>query len=294
MPLLSLAFLGDIVGPPGLKAFAHAAKSLRDSRRADLIVVNAENHKNGSGLSPDGYREVRRAGADAITLGDHVYKDRKIADILEDPTKPAARPANLSIHSRGKTRTRVHPVWHESPTGTVSPSHAPAAALAGVPPIYVVTVLGRIFMSLPANDPFEAIDRECAAIAAEHDDALVIVEVHAEATSEKIAMAWHCHEHHPGRVVAVVGTHTHVQTADARIIDHRLAAMTDLGMCGGHRGVIGRKVPQVLAMMTRQDPHMYEVADEEPLACGCVIGIDTDERRATRIEPVRLDPTTSR
>lgn len=289
MPTFTTAFFGDVVGASGQSAFAAGVKRLREAQRADVVVVNGENHKAGSGLTPEGYKELRRAGADAITLGDHCFKDRRIVEVLDDPTKPAARPMNLSWRTMGKGFTLLTP--ESTASGAHEPNQSPRRALpAGSPPLVIVTVLGRLFMPMPANDPFEAVDRLCERLEAEHPDALVIVEVHAEATSEKIAMAWHCHERHPGRVVAVVGTHTHVQTADARIIDQRLAAITDLGMCGGHRGVIGRKVEPVLEGMTRQNPLKYDVADEEPLACGVLIRLDTDQRRAVAIEAFRLAP----
>lgn len=270
--MIRVAMFGDIVGVPGMRAFAHAAALLRSSGRADLVMVNAENSRAGSGLSPDGYKELRRAGADAITLGDHCFKDRKIFDSLDDPAKPVARPANLARGARGKTRI----LWRRD---------AATIGLEGAPPIAFITVLGRLFMPLPSNDPFEAVDREIGVLIAEADDTLVVIEVHAEATSEKQAMAWHCLRAWPGRVIAVVGTHTHVPTADARIIDGKLAAMTDLGMCGGFRGVIGRKIAPVLEVMTRQNPMAYEVSDEDVRATGVIVTIDPAKRRAASIVP---------
>lgn len=270
---LKVAFFGDVVGAPGMRAFAHGARVLRDAGRADVVIVNGENAKNGSGLSPEGCKELRRAGADAITLGDHCFKDRKICDDLDDPIKPIARPANLSSGARGKRVSRVM---------------MNAEQMERFPALHVVTVLGRLFMPLPANDPFEAVDREISALAEADPRSLVIVEVHAEATSEKQAMVWHCAKKWAGKVVVVVGTHTHVQTADARIVDGVLAAISDLGMCGGHRGVIGRKIGPVLEMMTNQNPFPYEVADEDVKATGVVIDIDTQARRAESIELVSI------
>lgn len=272
MAKLSVAFLGDVVGEPGIRAFAHAAEALRRDRRADLIFVNGENARNGSGLSPENYKALRRAGADAITLGDHCYKDARISEVLEDPEKPVCRPANLSPFARGKTRLLIT-----------------TEALPEAPPIALVTVLGRLFMPLPADDPFAAVDREMNVLTAEHPHALAIVEVHAETTSEKIAMSWHCAAQWRQTVVAVVGTHTHVQTADARLVEGRLGAMTDLGMCGGRRGVIGREIEPVLSFMTRQTPAFFAVASSDPAASGVVIHIDCDERRCERMEPVLIE-----
>lgn len=291
MPAFSIAFFGDVVGQPGVRAFSSACCDIRQNGRADLIIVNGENSRNnGSGITPETYKDLRRAGADAITLGDHCFKDKRIADLLDDPHKPVARPANLSASARGKKWSRVAP--------PLSPSVEPAALGGGsaawmkpwaegrLPPVYVVTVLGRLFMPIPSDDPFAAVDREAAAIAAEAPDALIVVEIHAEATSEKQAMAWHCLRRWPQRVVAVVGTHTHVQTADARLLEGTIAAISDLGMCGGHRGVIGRKVAAVLEVMTTQNHAAYDVADEELAATGVIIRVDSETRRAIAADPV--------
>jgi metallophosphoesterase (TIGR00282 family) len=272
MSEIAIAFLGDVVGAVGRRAVAHASKVLRETRGVGLVIVNGENARNGSGLTPDNYRELRKAGADAVTLGDHCYKDRGIVPVLEDANQPIARPANLAPTAPGKRVTRL-----------VAPG-------AEGPPIYALTVLGRLFMPLMSDNPFGAIDRELAALP--EQNALVIVEIHAEATSEKQAMAWHCLDKWTGldrpRVVAVVGTHTHVQTADARILDHSLAAMTDLGMCGPHRSVIGRDISATLAAMASQMPSALDVASGENRACGAVIRVDPVNRRAVSIEAVNL------
>lgn len=277
MPELRIAFLGDVVGSPGRRAVAHAWPKLRDLHGVHALIVNGENARNGSGCSADNYRELRRAGADAVTLGDHVYKDRAIAEMLEDPMHPIARPANLSLSAPGKRITQLD----------LSDKLAPELRRR---PIYVLTVLGRLYMPLLANSPFEAVDRELSAIP--EKDAMVIVEIHAEATSEKQALAWHCLERWSTdsvpKVVAVVGTHTHVQTADARILEHRLAAMTDLGMSGPHRSVIGRDVNATLNAMVKQGPAALDVADGDIRACGALLRLDLDHRRAAGIEPINI------
>lgn len=271
MPVIPVAFFGDVVGAPGRAAFAHAAKLLRAKHGGLRVVVNAENSKNGSGLHPEGYRELRAAGADAVTLGDHCFKDTRIAPYLDDPNEPVARPANLAAGARGRTSSVM----------ALAPE-------PGTPKLHVVTVLGRLFMSLPANDPFATVDQMVAAIAAEDDSAVVLVEIHAEASSEKIAMAWHCLRRWPRRVVAVVGTHTHVQTADARLLNQTLAAITDAGFCGGHAGVIGRTAESVVHIMTMQNPVSMDVCQEGVQADGCVIGVNTESRAAAWIEPFQI------
>jgi 2',3'-cyclic-nucleotide 2'-phosphodiesterase len=285
---LRIAFLGDVVGAAGRRAMAHAWPKLRDLHGVHALIVNGENARNGSGCSPDNYRELRRAGADAVTLGDHVFKDRAILEMLEDPRQPIARPANLSSGAPGKRMSEV-----ELPEK--------AAGLGGaenkkMPPVYVLTVLGRLFMPLMSNSPFECVDREMELLAAgEHANAMVIVEIHAEATSEKQAMAWHCLEQWSGRdgkagprVVGVVGTHTHCQTNDARVLEHSVAAITDLGMCGPHRSVIGRDVRATLSTMARQMPASLDVADGDNRACGVILRIDAEHRRAIGIEIVNI------
>lgn len=285
MSELTIAFLGDCVGSLGRTAVAAAVRELRSSGRPCLIIANGENSRNGSGISPDNYRELRRAGGpppgpphacavDAITLGDHCFKDRAIVPFLNDPDEPIARPANLSARAPGK---RVIRLKNPATGGTSSP-------------VYVVTVLGRIFMPMPADSPFDAVDRELAAIP--EPDAMVLVEVHAETTSEKQAMAWHCVERWSSparaRVVAVVGTHTHVRTADARILEHAVAAITDAGMCGPHNGVIGRDARATLEAMTTQSPTALEVACGDARAQGVRIRIDSAMRSPLSIDPIDL------
>jgi metallophosphoesterase (TIGR00282 family) len=276
MPL-TLAFLGDIVGSAGRTAAVAAARHLREKRGAALVIANGENARNGTGLSPDNLRELRKGagpggwgGIDALTLGDHWAKERQILPFLDDPEQPVLRPANLSPAAPGKHIIRLAP--------------------PDSPPLYILTVLGRLFMPLPADSPFAAIDRELAAIP--EKDAIVLVEIHAEATSEKQAVAWHCLRNWTAdsapRVVAVLGTHTHVPTADARLLDHVLAAQTDVGMCGPMRSVIGRDITATLDAMVRQMPAPLEVASEDVRAQGAIIRIDTRYRRAEAIEPFDL------
>lgn len=278
MSELAIGFLGDVVGIPGRRAVAHAAPILRERHGCGLVIANGENARHGSGITPDNYKELRRAGVDGVTLGDHCFKERAILGMLGDAGEPICRPANLAAGAPGKRLIRLAP---PSPHG----------------PLYVLTVLGRLFMSIPADNPFACIDRELAAI--KEPGAMVIVEMHAEATSEKSAMAWHCLERWSGtdrsaadrsvaRVVAVLGTHTHVQTADARVIDRRLAAMTDVGMCGPHRSVIGRSISAVLEAMVNQAPAPLDVASDDVRAQGCVVTIDTAERLAVGIVAIDL------
>jgi 2',3'-cyclic-nucleotide 2'-phosphodiesterase len=278
VPEVVVAFLGDVVGNVGRRAVAHAIPVLRETKNVSVFIVNGENSRQGAGITADNVRELIRSGVHAITLGDHVYKDRAVIPVLADPLEPIARPANLALAAPGKRIIRLDLV---APAGKTTSDGTP---------LYIITVLGRIFMPIPSDNPFSVVDREIAAIP--EKNALVIVEVHAETTSEKQAMAWHCLQrwtsNQSPRVVAVVGTHTHVQTADARIIDHCLAAITDLGMCGPHRGVIGRSAEATVKAMSEQCPVPLDVASDDLRACGVVIRLDPISRRAVAIEAVSI------
>lgn len=266
MSELTIAFFGDVVGAPGRDAFAGAARWAREQRGAHLVIVNGENAKHGSGLSSENLRELLQAGADAVTLGDHCFRERSVRPSLEDEDAPVAIPANLPVAAPGRRRILL-------------------PGDASRPPVGVVTVLGRLYMKLAADDPFAAVDREVGALP---DGALAVVEVHSETTSEKQAMAHHCARRWASRVVAVVGTHTHVQTSDARLVEHRLAAITDVGMCGGHAGVIGRRADDALRFMITQSPTVLEVESGDNRADGVLIRIDADEGRALAIQAVSL------
>jgi calcineurin-like phosphoesterase len=282
MAELSVAFLGDVVGSVGRRAVAQAVPILRERHGVRVVVVNGENSRQGSGITPEHVRELKAAGVHALTLGDHCYKDRAIIPMLEDPEWPIARPANLSARAPGKRMIRVE--------------------VPGFGNLYVVTVLGRIYMPMASDSPFDAVDREVGAI---RDDqgGLVLVEVHGEVTSEKQAMVWHCLEQWgPGSVeqrrtagrptggvvVGVVGSHTHVQTADGRMVDYQVAAITDLGMCGPYRGVIGRSTEATLRAMVQQVPAPLDVANDDPRVTGVVLRLDPVGRRAVGIEAVNI------
>lgn len=258
----SIAFFGDCVGQPGKRALGQAIPAVRSQFAPGRIIVNGENIKNGSGITPELYRALRQLGADAVTLGDHAFRDNKISTLLADPGEPISRPANLSMKAPGKRWIRI------------------PANSAGERDLFVITVLGRVFMSLHADDPFATVDSVLASLP--EANPLVIVEAHMEATSEKAALAHHL----DGRVAAVIGTHTHVPTADARILPGGTAFITDVGMCGPYASIIGREIKGVLRAMTTGVHTNFEMGEGNERACGCFVEVDAQTGRAVRIERI--------
>lgn len=276
---MRIAFFGDVVGAPGMRALAHAAGVLREQHGVGRLLANVENAANGSGLTPDLYQKCKRAGIDAMTLGDHAFKKAQIVGTLEREPD-LIRPVNLpdAAAGRGMLRLPLDPTDESGPGLTV------------------ISVMGRLFMTqLPMDEPFAAIDRALAGVG-ERD--VVVVEVHAEATSEKIALGWHLN----GRVAAVVGTHTHVPTADARLLpmpgrdaslpgEGRLgvgtagtAYITDLGMTGPKDSVLGRRADRVVKHMSTAMHAAFDVADGRPTAMGVLLEVDPGKRLCTAIE----------
>jgi hypothetical protein len=260
MGTLSIAFLGDIFASPGRRVVEQQLPRMREDHNPDLVIANAENAARGLGLSPDLYRKLRGFGIDAITLGDHVFREAKIAEVLEQPDEPISRPANLPAGAVGREFVRLAP----------SAGHHKS--------VFVITVLGRIFMNLPSDDPFATVDRLLHALP--ERDPIVIVEAHMEATSEKAALAHHL----DGRVAAVLGTHTHVPTADARLLPAGTAFISDVGMCGPYNSVIGREKQSVLRHMTTAMYAPFGIGAGDERMCGALIRIDERSGRALRID----------
>ena len=256
-----MAFLGDLNGAPGRRVLETWLDRLREEHRPDLIVANAENLRNGSGLSPDLYRAIIDSGVDGVTLGDHVYRDRRVVPILEDPATPISRPANLSSHAPGKRSFRL-----------------PLPAETGGGELLVFSLLGRVSMSLPANDPFEAAD-----LLLERNPGVAgtLVDLHMEATAEKAAVAFHL----DGRISAALGTHTHVPTADARILRGGAAFQTDVGMCGPFDSIIGRDPEPVLRHMRTSVHTPYAMGDGDNRLCGALVEFRPGTGRASSITP---------
>ena len=261
---INLLCIGDIVGRPGRRILADRLKSVVAELGVDCVIANAENAAGGSGLTPQIYEKLLRYGVNLITLGDHTYRKRDITPTLENAGN-IVRPANLSEQASGR---RV---------ATFTTSKGPTVG--------VVSLIGRIFMK-PADCPYNAIDRILPQLAQEAE--IIAVDVHAEATSEKIAMGWHL----DGRASLCFGTHTHVATADERILPQGTAYITDVGMTGAHHSVLGRKVENVLKSFRTQMPFPFEIATDDVRMNAILVMIDSHTKKAERIERIRIDAET--
>jgi hypothetical protein len=256
---VKLLFFGDVVGKPGRTALRLRAHELAASEGVDLVVANCENSSGGMGVDPGTARELFAAGAHVLTSGNHVWQKREIYPLL-DSSDRLLRPANFAPGVPGRG-------W-----GVYSTER-------GVP-VAVVNLIGRVFMA-PADCPFRAADEILRKIG---DRAKVIlVDMHAEATSEKNAMGRYL----DGRVSAVVGSHTHVQTADEMVLPGGTAYITDTGMCGPLASVIGMRTDQVLKRFLDQMPVRYEVGEGPPLLQAVVVDVDEATGKARGIRRVR-------
>jgi metallophosphoesterase (TIGR00282 family) len=252
--------VGDIVAKAGRQALAGGLPVLLKAHAIDVVIANGENAAGGSGITPSLFDELRALGVDCVTLGDHVYRKKEVVPLLAASDR-ILRPANLPDEAVGRGWTVL-----ESQSGF---------------PFAVISLLGRTFMK-PAACPFHAVDRILAEIG---DRAkLVFVDFHAEATSDKIAMGWHL----DGRVTALCGTHTHVQTADERVLPKGTAYITDLGMTGPHEGVLGRKKEKVLSALITGMPTYFDVATGDLRLQGALVTADTQTGLAAAIERVSV------
>lgn len=265
MGTLSVLFFGDVVGRPGRDGLAYAVPILQEKYKADFIVVNGENSSAGSGLTPATYTKIMSCGANVITTGDHIFRNREYPLIIHEA--PVLRPANYPKSADGKG-------WGLYTTKT------------GVR-VVVMNLMGRVFME-PLRCPFELADEIVQT--ASQQTKIILVDIHAEATSEKIALGWHL----DGKVSAIVGTHTHVQTADERVLPGGTAYISDLGMTGPYDSVLGRDKTAVLKKLRTAMPARFEVAEHDIRACGVAVKIDESTGKALSIErfQVAMEPRT--
>jgi metallophosphoesterase (TIGR00282 family) len=258
---MRILFLGDIVGPPGVEFIKTALPGLRLREGIDCVVANAENASGGSGITPRTYRQLRQAGIDLMTLGDHIYKKLEVVEVLSNDDR-VCKPANYPAEAPGRTFVSM-----QLPSGVT---------------IATLCLLGRTYMR-PVDCPFKAADTVLAQL--ESRTKLIIVDVHAEATADKYLLAHHL----KGRVSAVIGTHTHVQTADEQILAGGTAFLCDAGMCGPYDSILGRRIDRVLSTTTTFVPTSFDVATADPRLAGAIIDVDEMTGQATGIRRVMLD-----
>jgi len=257
---VKLLIAGDVVGKAGRSILRDGLAHLRSKEDYDLIVVNVENAAAGFGITPDIANKFFHAGADVLTTGNHVWDKREILDYIDKEPR-LLRPLNYPAACPG--------------AGSFVATTASGLNVA------VVNIQGRVFMPL-IDCPFQAIDRELETLA--HETNLVLVDMHGEATSEKMAMAWYL----DGRVSALVGTHTHVPTADERVMPKGTAFVTDLGMCGSYDSVIGIEPHTSLPRFLTAMPTKFEPAKSNPWMCGVTVDVDESTGLATGIERFKI------
>lgn len=262
--MLRILFLGDIVGEPGRKAVIGNLARLKQERDIDFIIVNGENSAGGRGITPKISIDLLRAGAAVITTGDHIWDQAEIIPYLD--TEPRVlRPVNYPAGTPGQGSVVL-----ETKKGKVG----------------VINLQGQTFMKQNLDNPFQAVEAEVEQLLKE--TRVIFVDFHAEATSEKVAMGWFL----DGRVSAVVGTHTHVQTSDERILPGGTAFLCDGGMCGPDDSVIGSQVEAVLKRFTTSMPTKFLVAKSPVTLQGVLVDIDETTGLAEAIERVR-EPVTN-
>ena len=258
---MKLLFLGDIVGRPGRDLIRRHVRALAAHHGADLVIANGENAAGGAGITRENMLEIMTSGVDVITTGNHVWDKRETLEFIVNEPK-LLRPANY-------------------PEGTPGAGSCVVTAKNGMK-VGVINVMGRVFLHA-IDDPFRAAEREIAKVRGEGAQ-VIFVDMHAETTSEKIALSYYL----DGMVTAVIGTHTHVQTADERILPNGTACLTDVGMTGPHDGVIGIEKDAIIARFVSGLPARFETASGDPKMHGVIITIDDATARAIGIERLSL------
>jgi 2',3'-cyclic-nucleotide 2'-phosphodiesterase len=257
---VNIVFIGDVVGKPGRRILAQTLPALRREVGADLVIANGENSAGGFGITPDTLDDLLAAGVDVVTGGNHTWQAREIYTLL-DSSPRILRPANYPPGAPGRG------------SGVFRSSGPTPGAVA------VLNLEGRVFMQ-PLESPFEVAREEAERL--RRDAAVIIVDMHAEATSEKIALGWYL----DGRVSAVIGTHTHVQTADERILPEGTAFISDAGMTGPRDSIIGMGRDEVLQRFLTLLPVRFDVAPGPSQLNGVVVEVDERTGRARRIQRV--------
>lgn len=257
---MKVLFLGDIVGRCGIDAAFENVPDIREKYGIDFCIANCENSAGGFGVTREVLYDLQRAGVDAFTGGNHIFSKKEHLSVFEDASFDIARPYNLPISSPGK--------------GYV-------ICRAGNVKIGIINLLGNLFMDNGADNAFKAADAAVKEVSDRAD--IIIVDFHAEATSEKKALGYFL----DGKVSAVFGTHTHIQTADEEILPLGTAYITDVGMCGAKNSVLGAKIAPAVARFVEGGRGRYEGADGERVFCGIIADFD-ESGKAIKAERVKL------
>lgn len=258
---MRLLFIGDIMGRPGRRAIRELVPQLKAEFKPDLVIANGENMASGAGITTSTYHEILDAGVDFMTSGDHIWDKEEIYSILETKAEKLIRPANYPAKNPGRGYEDI---------------------LVGKDRIRIVNLQGNVFMRADLEQPFYAIDR---ILEEGNCPKAVFIDFHAEATSEKIAFSHYV----DGRVSAVVGTHTHVQTNDARILAGGTAALTDAGMTGPRDGVIGEEKSVIIDHYLTQMPWRHEIAAGAVQLSAVLIDLDPTTGKAEHIELIKRE-----
>jgi metallophosphoesterase (TIGR00282 family) len=263
---MNILCIGDIVGRPGREAVAFALPRIKKEHGIDLVIANAENASGGSGLIPKNADEIFGMGVDVITMGDHVWDKPEIFAYLQEHQGRIIRPANFPEGSPGAGWTVV-------------------TAANGIK-VGVINLLGRTFMRYNVLCPFLTLDAIVAKL--KEQAAVIIVDMHAETTSEKVAMG----HFSDGKVSLVFGTHTHIQTADEKILPHGTAYITDLGMTGPYDSVIGQDKQKIITRFMTSMPNKFEVAQSPGTVHGVIIKADPSTGKAQGITRLQMAHST--
>ncbi|MBI4971223.1 MAG: TIGR00282 family metallophosphoesterase [Candidatus Omnitrophica bacterium] len=257
MSTLRVLIVGDIVGKPGREVCLKLIPELRRDKDIQFVIANGENIAGGSSITPDTIKDLFKASSDVITLGDHTFRKKESVEVLQKDAR-VIRPANYPAGTPGVGFNIIK-------------SH-------GVQ-IGIINLLGRVFME-PMDCPFQTVRNILSEI--KDKTPIIFVDMHAEATSEKVAMGWFL----DGKVSCVYGTHTHIQTSDERILPKGTAYITDVGMTGPYHSVIGREIEPVLYKFLTGLPSKYDVATEDVRLSGAIVDVDMETGKALHIERV--------
>lgn len=252
--------VGDVVSRVGREMLFKYVEELKYTKGVDFVIVNGENSNHGRGMSRSAYNEMKRAGADVFTTGNHVWGVKEIVSLMEEEGD-VIRPAN----------------WQGNPPGTGS---VVIDSKSGVK-VGVINIIGQVNM-LPCNSPFEAVEREIERL--KEKTPIIFVDFHAEVTSEKVAMGYFL----DGKVSAVFGTHTHIQTADAKILDGGTGYITDLGMTGPADSVLGMNKTIIVNRFVSGTPQKFEIATGKGQFCGCIFTVCETTGKCTDVERLYL------